>query len=386
MNTSSEPIRVLWLAKGLGQGGMERLLVAQARFGDRELFDYRAAYLVERPYTVIDDLRELGVPVQRLGRGTATDPRWLVDLLRIIRRERIDVVHTHSPLPAALSRPLLRALPHRPRLVYSEHNSWDRYGTATRMANRMTFGLDDARIAVSDPARDSAPPRLRERTRTLVHGIDIAAVREHRADRLTARQELGIDDSTVVVGIVANLRASKAYPVLLRAAVQVLGAHPDTVFLSVGQGPLRDELLREHERLRLGDRFRFIGYRADVPSVMSAFDVFTLSSNQEGIPVALMEASALGLPVVATAVGGVPSVVAEGFNGLLVPPREPHALAEALSRVVGSAELRAQLSRGSVATADRFDAAAAVRNIEAAYAQVLDDGRHRRDRHGRSGI
>jgi len=371
LNTSSEPIRVLWLAKGLGQGGMERLLVAHARFSDKARFDYRAAHLVDRPHSVVDELRALGVPVDRLGSGSSVDPRWLADLVRTVRRERIDVVHTHSPLPAALSRPLLRTLPHRPRLVYTEHNSWDCYGTTTRLANRVTYALDDARLAVSDPARDSASPRLRRRTLTLVHGIDTAAVSAHHGDRTVARRELGIADGTVVVGVVANLRPEKAYPTLLRAASAVLDARPETVFLSVGQGPLQTELEQEHERLGLGDAFRFLGYRDDVLSVMAAFDVFTLSSDQEGLPVALMEASALGLPVVATAVGGVPSVVTEGVNGLLVAPGDPQALAHALARVVASPELRARLARGSAEAASRFDARAAVRRIEETYLEVL---------------
>lgn len=368
---SAEPIRVLWLAKGLGQGGMERLLVAQARFGDRERFEYHAAHLVDRPHTVVDELESLGVPVTRLGNGSGTHPLWLTDLLRLVRRERVDVVHTHSPMPAALSRPLLRALPQRPRLVYTEHNSWEAYGPITRIANRVTYQFDDARLAVSQAARDSAPAWLRSRTRTLIHGIDTAAVRAHAAERAAARRELGIGPDTVVVGVVANLRAEKGYPVLLRAAGEVLEACPGTVFLSVGQGPLREELTREHARLGLGEGFRFLGYRDDAMSVMSAFDVFTLSSDQEGLPVVLMEASVLGLPVVTTAVGGLPSVVAEGVNGLVVPPRDPHALARALRRVIESSELRARLARGSAATAGRFDATAAVRSIEDTYLRVL---------------
>lgn len=366
----TDPIRVLWLTKGLGQGGMERLLVTQARFGDRQRFDYRAAYLVDRPHSVVDELDALDVPTVRLGRGSGMDPRWLTDLVQYVRRERIDVVHVHSPMPASMARPVLRVLPARPRIVYTEHNSWDCYGTPTRAANLVTFALDDSRIAVSEVARRSAPRVLRSKTQTLIHGIDIAAARSHTADRESARNELGLDQDAVVIGTVANLRAEKAYPVMLEAARSVLERHPDVVFLSVGQGPLHDDLIVEHQRLGLGYRFRFLGYRSDALRVMAAFDVFTLSSDEEGLPVALMEATALGLPVVATAVGGVPTAVENGTNGLLVPAQDPRSLADALGRVVGSPDLRAKLSAGSMKRAAMFDAASSIARIEDVYKRL----------------
>lgn len=128
---ADDRIRVLWLAMGLGQGGMERLLVTHAQFGDRQRFDYRAAYLVDRPHSVIDELNELDVPTTRLGSGNAGDPRWVLELARLVRRERIDVVHAHSPMPASVARPLVRLISPRTRLIYTEHNRWDRYSAPT---------------------------------------------------------------------------------------------------------------------------------------------------------------------------------------------------------------------------------------------------------------
>lgn len=362
-----ERCRVLWLAKGLGQGGMERLLVTHARFGDRERFDYRAAHLVDRPYTVVSELRDLDVEVTRLGTGVASDPRWVRDLARLVRREQIDVVHVHSPAPASVARPLLRAVSPRTRLVYTEHNRWDRYSRPTRWANMLTYRLDHTTLAVSDDCRSTVSPRLRGRVETLVHGIDIDGVVPHRADRNRMRDELGIADGTVVIGTVANLRSQKNYPLLLQVARQITDVDPNVVFLSVGQGPLEADLRALHGRLGLGDRFRFLGFRSDVHSVMSAFDIFCLSSDFEGLPVALMEAMSLGLPVVATSVGGVADAVVPGRDGVLVPPNDAEALADALGTLSSDHDQRQRLAAAPDIVAARFDARRTVACLEAAY-------------------
>jgi glycosyltransferase involved in cell wall biosynthesis len=365
---SSGPIRVLWLAKGLGPGGMERLLVNHARAGDRNRFDYRAAYLVERPESVVAELEALGVPCRQLG-AEGSGWKWLPALWAMVRREAVDVVHAHSPMPAALARPLVRAMP-GVRVVYTEHNTWDCYGRVTRAANAATYVLDNSTFAVSADARDSVPRWLRGRVEVLTHGIDLAAVRTHLGDRSEARRALGFGDGEVVVATVAHLRREKGYEVLLAAAEEVLRRHPEARFLSIGHGPLADELAGRHQSLGLGDRFRFLGFRPDVLSLLAASDVFCLSSHQEGLPVAFMEASALGRPAVVTAVGGLVDHVIDGRSGLLVPPGDPAALADALSRVVGDAGLREQLAHGALAGSDGFDAIRAVERQEAVYSEL----------------
>ena len=365
------PIRVLWLAKGLGPGGMERLLVHHARFADRDRFHYTAAYLVDRPNSVVPELAALGVECHQLGSGSNADPRWLAQLRRLVKDEQVDVVHAHSPMPAAMARPVLRAMPHRPALVYTEHNSWDCYGLPTRLANAGTYLMDDLHVAVSTEAVGSVPAALRGGLAPMVHGIDLDAVRVHRDRRDAVRADLGAGPDDVVLTVVANLRTEKAYDVLLPAVRQVLDADPRALFLSVGQGPLADEMAEVHRQLGLGDRFRFLGFRSDVPDLLAASDVFTLSSRHEGLPVSLMEAAALGLPTVATRVGGLGDVLTDGVDALVVPPEQPDALAAAYLRVVGDPDLRARLSQGADALAGRFDARAVTARWEALYAGAV---------------
>jgi glycosyltransferase involved in cell wall biosynthesis len=349
---------------------MEHLLLHHALVGDTDRLAYEAAYLVERPNSVRPKLEEAGVTCHALGGQRTWDVRWLIRLVALVRRERIDVVHVHSPLIAAMARPVLRVLPHRPKIVYTEHNSWETYRPGTRWANRLTYGLDDARIAVSDEARASAPACRRRRTEVIVHGIDVGRVRAEVAGRGVARRDLDVGADDLVVGIVANLRPAKNYPRLLRAARSIVDSHPTARFVSLGQGPLAGEVEELRDELGLGDRFRFLGFRADAPHLMAGFDIFTLSSDTEGLPVAIMEAKALGLPVVATAVGGIPQAVTDGIDGRLVPPGDSASLAAALAEVLDDPELRARLGAGSAASADRYDARVAAQRIDEIYLDV----------------
>jgi glycosyltransferase involved in cell wall biosynthesis len=175
----------------------------------------------------------------------------------------------------------------------------------------------------------------------------------------------------VLVGTVANLRATKGYPDLLKAAQIVSRRSRHVQFVAAGQGPLADDLARTRDDLGLAGRFDFLGYRRDVHRVLAALDIFVLASHHEGLPIALLEALALGVPVVATSVGGIPEAVTDGREALLVPPGQPDRLASALESLIASAELRGALAAAASTRAESFDGAVAVARVEAIYRDAL---------------
>ena len=240
----------------------------------------------------------------------------------------VDILHAHNPVMAVGARIVARSLPRRvrPRVVVTDHNVWHGYMPVSRWADGLTSRLDDARLTVSEAVRASLPAHIQRRSEVVLQGIEVAHVQAQRAQRAEVRAELGVDPGTIVIGTVANLRVQKAYPDLLEAAREVIERRPDVRFVAVGQGPLEAEIRAIHARLGLGDRLVLLGHRPDAVRVMGACDVFVLASHWEGLGVAVMEALALGLPVVATAVGGVPEVVEHGREGLLVPPARPDEL------------------------------------------------------------
>jgi L-malate glycosyltransferase len=371
-------LRILHVVKGLGPGGAERLLCSAAAVRDRDAFDYDVAYVLPWKNHLVPELTSSGVTVHCLGRGDSTarallDPRWAFRLDALLRSQQYDVVHLHSPMIAGLVRPMVRALGRRrPKLVSTEHNGWATYALPTRLINRLTYRLDDAQFAVSEQVRSSVSKGLRPRVEVTLHGVRVDEVWAMRAEREAVRMELGVGDAEIVVGTVANYLAQKAYPDLFAAARMALDAEPRLRFVSVGQGQLEAEIQAEHDRLRLGERFRLLGYRPDAVRVLAGCDVFTLASHYEGFPVALMEALALGRPVVVTAVGGIPDAVTDGREGFLVAPGRPKQLADAILRLARDTNLRTEMGEAAFRLGSGFDIRNAVHRMEQTYAALAD--------------
>jgi glycosyltransferase involved in cell wall biosynthesis len=291
----------------------------------------------------------------------------------MLRAERFDVVHSHSPITTIGARIALRTIPHRdrPRLVTTEHNVWDSHAPATRRADAATARGDEIHLAVSEAVRASMPARLRSSTRVIQYGVDVAAVRAAAPGRDEVRRSLGVAPHEVLIGTVANLRATKGYPDLLAAAAQVIARTTGVRFVALGQGPMRQELLDQTDRLGLGDCFRFLGYRSDAVEVMAAFDIFCLASLHEGLPVALMEALVLGIPVVATDAGGTGEIVTDGREGVLVSPAAPDQLAAALVALVNDPARRLAMAAAARTRGDALDVGRAIRDVEAVYREEL---------------
>ena len=364
-------VRVLWLVKGLGPGGAERLLVEAARAHDQSRVQLTCAFVLPWKDHLVAELEAAGVATSCLS-SRRSDPRWPLHLRRLLAGGEFDVVHGHSPLPMAVARLVVRTLPRsrRPVTMSSEHNGWATHRAPTRLLNRFTARADSATVAVSAEVKDSMRGPAAARAETLVHGIDVATTARQREHRAAVRAELGIATDTIAVGTVANFREQKDYPNLLAAARLLADRDVPVQIVAIGQGPLEAETRQRCHELGLDDRVLFTGFRADAQRVLGACDVFTLASQWEGLPVALMEALALGLPVVVTSVGGMAETLAAEDDALLVPPRDPQALAAALERVITDTVLRDRLAAASVRRAGEFDVTRATRVLEDTYERI----------------
>ena len=364
-------IRVLWVVKGLGPGGAERLLGAAARRHDAHQFDIDCAYVLPWKDHLAGELESAGVHTICLS-TRRSDPRWPIRLAELVRGGEYDVVHVHSPLPGSVARLATRSLgaSKRPGLVSTEHNRWETHRLPTRLLNRWTSRLDDAGFAVTDEVRDSMRGPAADQVITLRHGIDIDRVGNARGDRAAVRRELGIEEGEFVVGTVANFRPQKDYPNLLRTARILSDRGVPVRFVAVGQGPLEGKVRQLRADLQLDEQVVLTGFRDDAVQVMGACDAFVLASAWEGLPVAVMEAVALGLPIVATRVGGLAEQFDEPDDALLVPPGDPVSLASALQRVAQEPDLRRQLAEASQRKSPEFDIQQAVDRLELAYRTV----------------
>ncbi|HTU37557.1 MAG TPA: glycosyltransferase [Acidimicrobiales bacterium] len=373
--------RVLLLIKCMGYGGAERLLLYMVRQRDRARFDYEVAYILDERDTLVPDLEKADVLVHSLGARGDFDLRWTARLRTLLERGDFDIVHAHLPYAATLGRLVARTLPpgRRPAFVYTEHCHWDKMAVAVKALNRATVGLDDRVLVVSEAAHRSMPAVVRNRSQVVVHGIELDAIRDavarQREVRPAVRRELGLRDGELLALTVAGLRWQKGYDVLLQAASDAVGRETPVRFVAVGGGPQKSELAQLHASLRLGDRFLFLGERADVPELLAAADLFVLPSRFEGLPLALMEALSAGLPVVATAVGEIPALLHHGVDALLVPPESPQALAAAVETLAADPVRRERLGTAGSELATRFDVARCTREVEAVYDELCPQHR-----------
>ena len=362
--------RILLLIKGLGRGGAERLLATSVRHVDRERFELEVAYLLPWKDAFVPEIEAADVATHCLGDGGGVG--WVARLRALVRDRDIDLVHGHSPYAMVGAR---IALPRKVPLVYTEHNLWSRYDPATYWANLVTYPRNDHVLAVSEHVRRSAryPAALRflpmPPLETLYHGPDQEALSAVEPSN-GLLEELGIPSGAPVVGTIGNLKGHKGHRHLLQAATLVRRAVPETRFVLVGQGPEEEALRAQAGELGLDGTVVFAGYREDALRIASTFDVFVLSSLQEGLSIALLEAMALGKPPVVTRVGGLPEVVSDERNGLVVPPADPRALADGIIRLLEDPQARSSLGDAARRRSADFDIRRAVRRMEEVYGEL----------------
>lgn len=309
------------------------------------------------------------VPPMPLGpAGAAQVP----GLARMLRRERPDVFHAHLSWPLAAKYALASAVLARvpatvgtvqlfPRFELDRSNFWQLRALAAGVGRYIAVSRDIAALLV-------------ERMRWPAEKIDVIynAVRLDRFDgghsAAALRTQLGAGDERPIVLTTARLDAQKGHPVLLRAAVEL----PGVVFALAGEGPDRAALEAQAASLGIEGRVVFLGHRTDVPELLSACDVFALPSLFEGSSLAVLEAMAARRPVVSSAIGGTDELIADGEDGLLVPPGDTGALATALRRLLDDAALRSALAHRARERVERdFTPAATCEHVTRVYEGLL---------------
>jgi glycosyltransferase involved in cell wall biosynthesis len=317
------------------------------------------------------EFRAAGVGVERVARPRpGVDPGLFLRLHRWFRASGVDLVHTHNRMPLIYAAPAAWAagIP----VVHTKHGSNPKGGTRL-LAGNLAGRFVDAFVAVSPEIAEFARRRrevARDRLSVIANGIDLSRFHPDPAARARVRAELGIEAGAWVVGTVGRVAREKNQALLVRAVAPLLGREAPLVV--AGDGPLLADLSRLAAELGIAPFAHFLGTRRDVPDVLNALDAFVLSSDLEGLPLVLPEAMAVGLPVVATSVGGVPTVVDEGRTGFLVPPGDEAALRRRVATLRAEPEeARACGLRARLEVVRRFSAERMAADYVAVYERVL---------------
>jgi glycosyltransferase involved in cell wall biosynthesis len=332
---------VLLLQDSLRVGGAERLTVVLANNLRLRGVDARVAHLgIESSHLLVEELQAAGTPELNLRLGSLLDPRPALGLAMYLRRERIDLLHTHTRYAHLVGRPAA-ALACRP-VVSTIHNIMDiESGWRGSVRRRLDYWtarkLCTAVITVSEAQRQvylRATGINPARVETHMNGVNTEEFRPDTSARNRLRGELGVGADTVLILTVAMLRPGKGIHDALEATTRLRQQTSDFQLLIAGDGAERPHLERITSSLGLQDKVQFLGLRGDIPALLAASDIYVNPSHYEALSTSALEAMAAGLPVIATEVGGLPEIVTHHRTGLLVPPHSPEELAAAMARLL----------------------------------------------------
>lgn len=354
-------MRILYITSTLNRGGAEQQLY------------YLLKYARPMPEATVVSLggsgdwepsfTALGVRVIPLARRGKADFTRLFELRRIIRAEKYDLVHLWiDNVPGIYAHLAVFAAGHQRFItgeradIYSQPAWYRRFKqVALRRVKRVVC---NSKTAEQTLVREGIARH--DQADYIPNGIEL--------ERFSAARQ---PNDALTVGMVGSLTSVKNPELFVRAAAKVIEEHPTVRFMHIGKGPLMDDMHTLARELEIDDSITFYGQRDDVSALLGRMDIFALTSTSEGMPNAVMEAMAAGLPVVATDVGDCRELITDGENGLIVPTGDVNALASALIRLIEDAELRRRMGRRSHERIQAFDVGRMAQHYQAVYEQVM---------------
>lgn len=363
---SAKRLRILHVITPAKLAGAELYMItlAEQLNGD----GHRNVVLCKRQASaVIEECRHRGLdvrPMRLYGKADVTAP---LRIAAAIRREAADVVHTHLST-ASLWGGIGAWIAGVPSVATVQGRNT---ATCYRFVDRL---IANSRAVKGHIVEQRIPA---DRVDVVYNAIDISSFSRALSTE-EAKSRLGLDPGCFVVGTAAHLSPKKGHMDLLLSARRVIERVPDAHFVFLGDGPMREQLTARAREWAIASRITFLGFRRDVAEVMSAYDIFVLASWWEPFGLVLVEAMALGVPVIATRAGGAPEVVLEGRTGLLVPPQAPDSLTQAIVRLATAPDLRHAMGAAGPARAETFDIAHKAREVLAVYRATIEAKRRGR--------
>jgi len=376
----SDRLRIAVVITELDAGGAERLLISLLRvFRDMPAGPDCTVYCLEGSAPLAEEIERLGVGVVHLHSRFRFDPRTIAALAHHLHRHPVDVVHAHLPRAGLVAGLVTRrlGLP----FVYTEHSVRTPLTQWVARLGWRPFGVRPMTVAVSEPAAAALPSWLEPIV--IQNGVDWEGLREHEAQPGASKRELGLPPDAPFLLNVAKLRAAKGQTVLLRAMRTIANALPSAHLAIAGAESDAAQRVKDlRAELGLEQNVRLLGFRRDAVELLSDADVFVLSSLREGLPIALLEAMALGVPSIVTDVGGCAEAIRHEIDGLVVAPGDPDALADAGLRLLRDPELRRRMGQAAAGRASEvFGIDGTARRYVDLYRRVLEGAEpSRRDR------
>lgn len=340
-------LQALYLMEGLDRLGWENHLICDRNSEIAEAFKGR---------------------VHEAAMAGEMDPRTGIHLLRLIREIRPDILHVHSRRGADFWGGLAAMVARIPAVITRRVDNPEPAFFA-----KLKYRLYDRVIAISEGIRRVLVSEgVRPERISLVHSAVDTDRFQPACDDGWFRREFQLAPREKVIGVIAQLIPRKGHAVLIEAMPAIAKKHPDVWFLFLGKGPLKARLQEDCRLKGIQDRVMFAGFRNDVDRILPCLDLVVHPALMEGLGVSLLQASACGVPVVASRVGGIPETIRHGENGLLVPPGNPAVLEEAINVLLGAPQKRLMMGkRGRRIVSDFFSIPRMVEGNAAVYGMIL---------------
>ena len=288
----------------------------------------------------------------------------------ILKKERVDIVNTHSSIDSWVVSPAAKFL--GIPVIRTRHVS-------TRIKNPFLYKRLCDRIIVTADAIKQDMIKVNginpDKITSIPTGIDLDIFNALKVHGERIRREFSIPDKTPLIGMVSVLRSWKGHRYFIEAASKVIKVMPDIRFMIVGDGPMKDFVEGTIDRFSLRSHVIMSGFRSDIPDILAAMDIFVLpSTGSEGVPQAILQAQSLGRPVIGTRVGGIPEVIEDGVTGVLIPPKDPDALAHSILSLIQDKEKAGELGvNGMKLVKEKFSITNMVDKIEAVYKEFYEN-------------
>ena len=375
MYQEQEAVPVLHIIKSLGRGGAEMLLPETLRQHDKQKFNFHYIYFLPWKDQMVSAIEQEGGTVVCIpAKNNAAILLAVRKIAAYVRRHKIQLIHCHLPWAGMAAR-LVGKLTGVP-VVYTEHNKWERYHKLTYYMNKLSFSYQQRVIAVSAEVANSIKTnysKAKPQVLVVSNGADTAKYARVQPAENDIRKQLNIPATATVIGITCVFRVQKRLGAWLDIAKALHEKHPDTYFIIVGDGPLRDEIHAKAKALGTDKYVFFAGLQAETRPYFTAMDMFMMSSEFEGLPIALLEAMSMNCVPVCTAAGGIPEVIKDGVNGLLVPVEQPMQLVDRLSQLIQQPDRVAQMKQAARETViNSFSMKKMVTELEEIYNNLIN--------------
>jgi glycosyltransferase involved in cell wall biosynthesis len=370
----SNPIRVLHIIKSLGRGGAETLLPETLKLHNQRDFTFYYIYFLPWKDQMVKAIEDQGGNVVCFNANN--NIQLLLKAKKIadyVRQHQIQIIHAHLPWAGLLSR-LVGKMTGVP-VVYTEHNKQERYHFVTRYLNLFTMNWLNRVIAVSGDVANSIKTNKRSLSipvQTILNGVNTSYFRRDVIAGLEMKTKLGIPQDAPVIGTIAVFRFQKRLDCWMEVTKEILRRIPNCHFILVGDGPLKEELLKKRLALGLEDRIHMPGLQVNVIPYYSSFDIYMMSSVFEGLPIALLEAMSMECAIVSTNAGGIKEVIRDGVDGVSIAVDEWNSLASAAIDLISNID---KLKTVSTAARDRvvnnFSMDTMVNELEKMYREMV---------------